>query len=72
MALTRLKAAVRADPTATVRDLADDVEHAEATFMCNPNHETATMLQAAHRTRDMAVRQVRASFSVVRKEGVLF
>jgi hypothetical protein len=61
-----MKAAARAEnTTATVRDLAGDVEHAEATFVCNPNHETATMLQAAQRTRETAVRQIRATFAVV-------
>jgi hypothetical protein len=67
MPLPRLKpAALAENTTATVRDLAGDVEHAEATFVCNPNHETAAVLQAAQRTRETAVRQLRANFAVVK------
>jgi hypothetical protein len=66
MALSKPKAAAHTEnSTEMVRMLAGDVEHAAATFLCNPNHDTASMLQAAHRAREVALRELRATFSVV-------
>jgi hypothetical protein len=66
MALSKPNAAGHTEnSTDTVRMLAGDVEHAAATFLCNPNIDTATMLQAANRAREVALRELRATFSVV-------
>ena len=70
MALSKLKAAARTENSIDmVRILAGDVEHAAATFLCNPNLDTATMLQAANHAREVALRQLRATFSVVSSEA---